>query len=158
MDSIKKILKLAFGVAALLLVAPSVFAEGEKPQNLPKKTFAVCGKKLKLEIAKSESERAKGLMHRVSVQKGTGMIFVFDQANLLSFWMRNVPFDIDIGYFDSKGKLLNTYTMKGTSPLMKDEALPRYPSGGDALFAVEVQAGFYNGTKKKSCRLSPITF
>ena len=152
MDAIKKILVAIY----LGVFLPQAFALGDKAQNLTKKTFSVCGKKLNLEVAQKESERAMGLMHREAIPPGTGMIFVFNQPTQLNFWMRNVPFDIDIGYFDSKGRLLNALTMAGTSPLMKDEALPRYSSKGEALYAVEVVPGFYKTGNLKKCRLSPL--
>jgi len=140
------------------LLAPSltwVAHAEDKAQVLGKKTFTVCGQKLKLEIADEESERETGLMHRSEIVAGTGMLFSFPSPRPLVFWMNNVPFDIDIGFFDSKGRLLNALTMTGTSPLQRPDQLPRYPSQGSALFAVEVPKGFFSA-RKGVCRISPL--
>src|SRR6187402_1172783 len=112
----------------LLGSAGSLHAEEARPQSLPRKTFHVCGRKLVLEIARDFDSRQIGLMHREGIKPGTGMLFVFAEAAEQAFWMRNVGFSIDIGYFDAKGLLKTALTMEGTSPLTRDDALPRYPS------------------------------
>jgi uncharacterized membrane protein (UPF0127 family) len=128
-----------------------------KPQVLSKKKFQVCGVSLDLEIADNNQSRSIGLMHRESVPKGTGMIFVFSKPEVLSFWMKNVPMDIDIGYFSESGRLLKFHTMKGTSPIQATERLPTYSSINPAKYAVEVEAGFYEKIKSpKDCELSPL--
>ena len=154
MGSFKKIL--TYGLLLNVGVAQMALSYADKAQKLKAKTFTVCGKKLSLEIARNESERSTGLMHRESVPKGSGMLFIFPEAIQLNFWMRNVPMDIDIGYFNAQGELLNSHTMSGTSPLMRDEMLPQYPSKGLAQFAVEAEAGFYKNGKEKGCKLSPL--
>ena len=135
---------------SLLFVSMSFGAE---PQSLKKEKYLVCGELLLLEVAQSEEQRNVGLMHRTQVPKGTGMLFIFEKEQPLSFWMKNVPMDIDIAYFDSKGSLLNFHTMKGTSPLMMDRYLQNYPSKAPAKFAVEVEKGFYSKVNTSSCRL-----
>lgn len=132
-------------------------AKPERPQVLEAKSFVLCGKRIKLEVADSSEARQIGLMHRQGIPAGTGMLFVFPDAEIRQFWMRNVPFDIDIAYFDGKGKLLNALTMLGTSLVENDEQLPRYPSAAPAQYAVEVEKGFYQKIKAlKNCKLRPL--
>ena len=126
------------------------------PQQLAVDNFTVCGKPVKLELARTNRERAVGLMEREDLPTGHGMVFVFDHAENLAFWMKNVPFDIEIGYFDAKGLLVSHLLMKGTSPLMKEESLPRYESGKPAKYAVELPVGFFASVKTKGCRLAPL--
>lgn len=126
------------------------------PQKLVVKTMTVCGHKLQVEIARDPAERMKGLMDRDSIPKGHGMLFVFDAPQTLTFWMKNVPFDIDIGFFDAKGALRGFQTMAGTSPLMREEALPRYESPPDSLYALEVPKAFFRKGDLKSCALKPL--
>jgi uncharacterized membrane protein (UPF0127 family) len=130
--------------------------DGKPNTGLKTTVYKVCGKTLELEEARTPAERQVGLMHRESVPQGKGMLFIFDYAEPMSFWMKNVPFDIDIAFFDSQGKLLNTHTMSGTSPLIKDMALPLYKSEGAALYAVEVAPGFYSKLQLKNCKLNPL--
>lgn len=137
-----------------------VFAMGNAvwaaPQQLVMDNFTVCGKTVKLEIARTNRERAVGLMEREDLPAGHGMVFVFDHPENLAFWMKNVPFDIEIGYFDTKGVLVSHLLMNGTSPLMREESLPRYESGKPAQYAVELPVGFFASVKTKGCKLAPL--
>jgi uncharacterized membrane protein (UPF0127 family) len=142
---------------AVLLLSTKTYAQIEKVQSLEHSQFSVCQKKLELEIANSNQERSIGMMHREGVKEGTGMLFVFEKDQDLSFWMRNVDFDLDIGYFDSKGNLINSHTMKATTALMIDSALPQYKSNKAAKYAVETVPGFFLKISKNSkCKLSPL--
>jgi uncharacterized membrane protein (UPF0127 family) len=129
----------------------------DAPQKLKSSEFTVCGQKLKLEVADNTESRTTGLMFRKSLGKGKGMLFVFSEPEKLSFWMKNVPFDIDIAFFSEKGKFLNALTMMGTSPVSKDDSLPRYASRGKALYAVEVEKGFFKSISTKKCVLEPLS-
>lgn len=137
----------------MLFLSGSAWAS---PQKLKSRPFKICGRAVKLEVASTPDERSIGLMDRAGIPAGHGMIFVFEDSQKLFFWMKNVPFDIDIGFFDSKGRLKSFTTMLGTSPLMKDEVLPRYEGPDLALYAIEMPKGFFKKTDSKSCTLSPL--
>ena len=87
-------------------------------------------------IADTASAREFGLMNvsEAELPADRGMIFVFDQDRLLSFWMRNTIIPLDIAYIRSDGTIVKTHTMQ---PL--DER--GYPSIEPARFALEVRAG-----------------
>ncbi|MBS1984423.1 MAG: DUF192 domain-containing protein [Bdellovibrionales bacterium] len=143
----------------LLFVCCALFAGSfahAEPQKLESHEFQLCGRKIQLELARTQSERTKGLMDRAGIPAGTGMIFQFDAPEHLVFWMKHVPFDIDIGFFDQHGKLQKFMTMLGTSPLMQDAALPRYEGPELSLYAIEVPAGFFRPSDRKGCRLHPL--
>jgi uncharacterized protein len=120
------------------------------------KPIVMCGEKLLAEVARNDEDRSRGLMGRTSIAKGKAMVFVFEEEREISFWMKNVPFDIDIGFFDAKGAYVSHTTMKGTSPMQLESALPSYPSIGPAKYAVEVIAGHFSKVKTKSCQLKPL--
>ena len=126
------------------------------PQKLTQKTHLICGRKVALEMAVTPEERRIGLMERDGLAPGKGMAFVFEKPQQLTFWMKNVPFDIDIGFFDAHGKLLSFETMKGESPLVREDALARYSSSGLSRYAVELPKGFFRAGDHKSCQLSPL--
>ena len=44
------------------------------------------------EVADSQEEREYGFMNRKKIPDGTGMIFVFEKDQPLSFWMKNSAF------------------------------------------------------------------
>ncbi len=66
---------------------------------------------LQLQLALIQSEQSKGLMHRDSMPKDHGMLFLFDQPEPRSFWMRNTRIPLDIGYFDASGQLLEIHAL-----------------------------------------------
>lgn len=141
----------------ILMGAFSVCAIAKPSASLSEvKNIHVCGKLLTAEVARSSADRERGLMGRTGIGKDKAMIFVFESEEPRSFWMKNVPFDIDIVFFDAKGNYVSHTTMKGTSVLQKDQNLPSYPSKGPAAYAVEVPSGFFKTLKTKSCRLSPL--
>ena len=95
------------------------------------KTFTV-----KAEIAKTEAERNHGFMERKTIPDGTGMLFVFDKDQILSFWMKNTPHPLSIAYLDSKGKIRNIYDMTPFS-------LTPIVSTVSVRYALEVPQGWF---------------
>lgn len=87
------------------------------------------------------------------------MVFIYRKPEVMQFWMKNVPFSIDIGFFDSRGKLTSFETMAGTSPMQKENTLPTYSSKIPVQFAVEVEEGFFSRLskgQKSNCVLAPL--
>src|SRR4051812_34888171 len=56
--------------------------------------------KFNLLVAKSETERQKGLSGRKSLSQNQGMIFIFDHPDKYGFWMKDMLFPIDIIYIN----------------------------------------------------------
>ncbi|MEO1909117.1 MAG: DUF192 domain-containing protein, partial [Paracoccus sp. (in: a-proteobacteria)] len=42
-----------------------------------------------IEVVDTPASRAQGLMYRKDVPPGTGMLFIYEQPQPVSFWMRN---------------------------------------------------------------------
>jgi hypothetical protein len=53
---------------------------------------------LQVEIARTEKERARGLMRRRSLPDGKGMLFVFERDQILSFWMKDTLIPLSIAF------------------------------------------------------------
>lgn len=53
---------------------------------------------LKLEIADTPSKQQYGLMHRKSLNKDSGMLFVFAKSQILNFWGMNTYIPLDIAF------------------------------------------------------------
>jgi uncharacterized membrane protein (UPF0127 family) len=125
-----------------------------------KNSFEVCGQKFLLEVARSSRDRNRGLMFRPSLEADRGMIFVFRQPAIQTFWMKNVAIPLDILFFDAQGRLLNSMTMQPESPLLQDIFLKQYRSIGKAQFVVELPEGTLNLLSQKqalrNCKLSPL--
>ena len=50
-------------------------------------------------------------MHRDSMPDDHGMLFLFNQPEPRSFWMRNTRIPLDLGYFDASGRLLEIHAL-----------------------------------------------
>lgn len=103
---------------------------------------------LEVELALTTEQRARGLMYRDNVENG--MLFVYDQARVLSFWMRNTKVPLDIAYIKADWtiepvQLLYPYDEKGKK------------SQGPAIGALEMPQGWFKaqglaaGTKIIRC-------
>lgn len=49
-----------------------------------------------VEIAKTDIQKTKGLSGRNSLDAGKGMLFIFNEPDFYSFWMKDMKFSIDI--------------------------------------------------------------
>lgn len=93
-------------------------------------------KTIEVEIARSAYEHSKGLMDRTSLPHNQGMLFIFDDMQPRSFWMRNTRISLDIIFVDDQHKVVSI--RKNAVP-MSEESLP---SEGPAKYVIEVNAGF----------------
>jgi len=94
---------------------------------------------LVVDLAISPQAREKGLMNRTFLVEGTGMLFVYDHPQILSFWMKNTLIPLSIGFFDENRCLINIENMDPP----KNGNLTLYKSKKPALFALEVPQGWF---------------
>lgn len=88
------------------------------------------------EVARTPDERAEGLMYRQEVPDGTGMLFVFEDNTIRSFWMQNTYVALDIAYMDASFVVVDIQQME---PLTTDA----HQSTTPAMFALEVRQGWF---------------
>ena len=98
------------------------------------------GQRYQIEIAADEAARERGLMFRESMPADHGMLFVFDDAQMRTFWMKNTHIPLDILYFDQNYKLVSVQ-QRVPPCLNSGNNCPGYPSEGAAQYVLELNAG-----------------
>ncbi|MES2540461.1 MAG: DUF192 domain-containing protein [Pseudomonadota bacterium] len=68
-------------------------------------TTATGTKTVTVEVAISEPEQERGLMHRPSLPPGRGMLFPFTLPRTASFWMKNTPLPLDLLFIKPDGTI-----------------------------------------------------
>jgi hypothetical protein len=92
--------------------------------------------KIDIQIARTEFDRELGLMFRKSMNENQGMLFIFPDTKIRSFWMRNTVIPLDMIFVDSSKTILNI--AKNTTPYSDVS----YTSSGPTSYVVEVNGGF----------------
>ena len=88
------------------------------------------------ELAKTEEEQMYGFMNRKNIPDGTGMLFIFKDDRIASFWMKNTPTPLSIAYIDYSGKIKDIFDMTPFS-------LATIVSTGYVRYALEVPQGWF---------------
>src|SRR5487761_1173663 len=70
-------------------------------------TLRVNGREFSLEVAATQQARKLGLGNRALLPKNHGMLFVFSQAAVECFWMKDMYFPIDIIWIDASKKVVH---------------------------------------------------
>jgi len=112
-----------------------------RSNNLPVKTLTIAkasGEAVTVaaEIAVTPEEREHGFMERKKIPDGTGMLFVFQNDQILHFWMKNTPHPLSIAYIDRKGVIQNIFDMTPFS-------LANVSSTLSVRYALEVPQGWF---------------
>ena len=94
---------------------------------------------LTVETAATPADQQKGLSDRDSMASDHGMLFVFDSEAMWGFWMKGMRFSLDIIWFDSQKRAV---FMEQGLPPCTPESCPIYTPPVNALFVLEVNAGF----------------
>ncbi|MFC7078948.1 DUF192 domain-containing protein [Halorussus caseinilyticus] len=100
---------------------------------------------VELEVANEREERRTGLMHRESLANDTGMVFVYESAQPVSFWMKNTLIPLDMIFVGPDRTVLNVQHAS-PQPNATSGELKTYPSDGEAKYVVELPRGFANRT------------
>jgi uncharacterized protein len=124
---------LSFGLAT----APGVAEEQSAPVQTERLEIvtATGPHAFEVEVARSEKDRARGLMFRRSLPQDHGMLFLFENERPIAMWMKNTYIPLDMVFVSRKGRV--TSIARGAIPL--SEAV--IPSGGPVYAVIELSAG-----------------
>jgi hypothetical protein len=121
-------------LAAVLLLAGCQKQPATQAATLPTVQMKIGDKRYTLEIAADDAAREHGLMARKFMPADHGMIFVFDDDRVRSFWMKNTLIPLDIIFMDASGRVVSVRTMEANDLTTTSSLAP-------ARYAIELNAG-----------------
>ncbi|WP_178987680.1 DUF192 domain-containing protein [Winogradskyella schleiferi] len=92
-------------------------------------------KTIDIEIADDEYETQTGLMYRTKLETNHGMLFIFPDVQMRSFYMKNTKIPLDIIYIDENKTIVSF--QKNAQP-MNETSLP---SEAPAKYVLEINGG-----------------
>jgi len=104
---------------------PTVVLHGRDGRNIT----------VRVELARTEAERTRGLMYRNHLEPDAGMLFLFPRPATLAFWMKNTLIPLDMLFLDSERRVVGI--VENAAP---ETETPRQV-GGDSQFVLEVGGG-----------------
>jgi uncharacterized membrane protein (UPF0127 family) len=104
--------------------------------------LTIKGKDIRVEVVRTEGEKARGLMFRDKLGADEGMLFVYEKEEFLTFWMKNTPLPLSIAFIDPNGKIVDIQDMDPFS-------LRTHTSAQPARYALEMNRNWFqkNGIK-----------
>lgn len=131
----KRSLARAATIAAVAFV--SLVASAQEPQlNLPRVILSAGMYQIDAQVARTPAQRATGLMFRKMMPQHEGMLFVFEQASVQCFWMRNTPLPLTAAFVTDDGTIANLADMK---PFSDDSHCSARP----VRFVLEMNQGWF---------------
>jgi len=100
----------------------------------------VGGERFTVAIADDDPTRARGLMFVDEMPDDQGMLFIFPDQRMRSFWMKNTRIPLDILYIDRDFEIVSISA--DTPPCRaRNRRCPSYPSTGPAQYVLEINGG-----------------
>ena len=95
------------------------------------------GKKISVQLALNQAQWQKGLMGRPTLGPDKGMLFVFNEPTSRTFWMKDTPLPLELGYFTADGVLRELHLLY---PYNMNSVRSRRT---DILIALEMNQGWF---------------
>lgn len=92
---------------------------------------------LTVELAATDQQRARGLMHRTELCADCGMLFDFGETRYVGMWMKNTFVPLSVAYFNEQGVIVNIRQMQ-------PQTLQSHLSDAPVRFALEMPMGWFN--------------
>lgn len=79
--------------------------KGNKRKNIG--VFTINGEEYDVFIAKSEKQKERGLMHFTELPEDQGMLFVNEEEEPVSYWMKNTHIPLELIFMDEDFKVIS---------------------------------------------------
>jgi uncharacterized membrane protein (UPF0127 family) len=87
---------------------------------------------VEVEVAANDPARTRGMMWRKSLEEGRGMLFIFPQERVQSFWMKNTLIPLDLLFITKDRKIV------GIVSQAEPQTLSPRTVGKPSLYVLEV--------------------
>ena len=88
-------------------------------------------------IADNDAKRSKGLMFAKPLEDNEVVFFIFPNSDYLSFWNKNVSFDLSLAFLDDMGRVVDFCELKAESEKPMASSRP-------ARFVIEAKKGAFD--------------
>jgi hypothetical protein len=105
--------------------------------NLPRVHLTAGEHQIEVYVARSEEERALGLMHCRDLPENEGMLFMCDERAEQKFWMKDTPLPLSIAFLHEDGTILKIADLE---PHDLDAESSEHP----VRFVLEVNQGWFD--------------
>jgi uncharacterized protein len=112
-------------------------AQQNAAMNLVRCKLTIADHELDTYVARTEEQRALGLMHRNELGPNEGMLFVCDECAVQSFWMKDTPVALSIAFLDDDGSILHI-------DHMEPHSLDSHTSEHPVRHVLEVPQGWFD--------------
>jgi hypothetical protein len=92
--------------------------------------------KIDIQIAQTDFDRELGLMYRKSMEENQGMLFIFPNETIQTFWMRNTFIPLDMIFINADKEIV---TIRNADKTLSDQT---YASTAPAQYVLEVKLGY----------------
>jgi len=131
----KSLLWVAVTMAATLGPGSS-WAQPAAQLNLPHVKLGAGLYVIDAQVASTPEQRQTGLMLRKEMPQHEGMLFVFEQASVQCFWMKNTPLPLTAAFVADDGTIVNTADMK-------PETTESHCSAKPVRYVLEMNQGWF---------------
>ncbi|MSQ56902.1 MAG: DUF192 domain-containing protein [Limnohabitans sp.] len=102
--------KVFFFIASIALCL-GVQAQNTPQLNLQRVKLSAGMFQIDAQVAANDMQRSIGLMYRENMPQHEGMLFVFDQASIQCFWMKNTLLPLTAAFVEDDGTIANLVDM-----------------------------------------------
>jgi uncharacterized protein len=128
---------IAAAFAAFTALAAFAATAQDAPQKLPAVQLQAGMHLIRAEVARSDEQRAIGLMNRDEMPANDGMLFVFERAGTQCFWMKNTRIALTAAFIDDAGRIVNLADMK-------PQTLESHCSTKPVRYVLEMNQGWFS--------------